>query len=235
MYTSQFDQMVGSTFELSTFTHFLTCLHYQWSQYSTEMLWTILSTVSLWWLRMTWTSTGYFHDTWILSFLRTSTKRVIHYTLPLWTDWMWRRVLSEYNYTHACVSTCTGAIPWSLSHLQCYITCGTPKWKGGWHGRSDHLHIRLTKDGWGGLLCTLTPHENKFRTFQAVNFSDKSSSFTRSVYTVSLAAIQWEVESSLRTWTPPSICLPSVYLTQCTWPDLPGHPPSPLYCHTASV
>ena len=77
MYTSQIDQMVGSTFELSTFTHFLTSLHYQWSQYSTEMLWAILSTVSLWRLRMTWTSTGYFHDTWIVSFLHTtSIKRV---------------------------------------------------------------------------------------------------------------------------------------------------------------
>ena len=56
----------------------------------------------------------------------------------------------------------TGPIPGSSSHLQCYITCGIPKWKGGWHGRSDHVHnIRLTEDGQVGLLCTLTPHENK--------------------------------------------------------------------------
>ena len=46
----------------------------------------------------------------------------------------------------------TGPIPGSLSHLQCYITCGIPKWKGGWHGRSDHVHnIRWTEGGWEEL------------------------------------------------------------------------------------
>ena len=71
----------------------------------------------------------------------------------------------------------TGPIPGSSSHLQCYITCGIPKWKGGWHGRSDQVNRRWLGGGGGGReggreggkYSVFRTYENKFSSEAKIN------------------------------------------------------------------